>query len=45
MFARKVCLKLRPGKAVEYSRMLENKIIPILREQKGFYDEISFVFF
>ena len=43
MFARKVCLKLRPGKAVEYSRILENKIIPILREQKGFYDEISFV--
>ena len=43
MFARKVCLKLRPGRAVAYSRMLENEIIPILREQKGFYDEISFV--
>ena len=43
MFARKVCLKLRPGMAVAYSRMLENEIIPILREQKGFNDEISFV--
>lgn len=43
MFARQVCLKLRPGRAIEYSRMLENEIIPILREQKGFYDEISFV--
>jgi len=43
MFARQVCLKLRPGRAIEYSRMLENEIIPILREQKGFSDEISFV--
>ena len=43
MFARQVCLKLRPGSAVAYSRMLESAIIPILREQKGFYDEISFV--
>ena len=43
MFARKVCLKLRPGRAVAYSRMLDSEIIPILREQKGFCDEISFV--
>lgn len=43
MFARKVYLKLRPGSAVAYSRKLESDIIPILREQKGFYDEISFV--
>ena len=43
MFARKVCLKLLAGRAVAYSRMLENEIIPILRKQEGFHDEISFV--
>lgn len=43
MFARKVCVKLRPGSAVAYTRTLQSEIIPILREQKGFYDEMSFV--
>ena len=43
MFARKVCVKLRPGNAVAYSRLLKNEIIPILRGQEGFYDEISIV--
>ena len=43
MFARKVCVKLRPGSSVAYSRMMQSEIIPILREQEGFYDEISIV--
>ncbi|HLC40396.1 MAG TPA: hypothetical protein VJO34_02065 [Methylomirabilota bacterium] len=43
MFARKVSLKLRANSAVEFSRLLDTKVIPLLREQKGFRDEISFV--
>jgi hypothetical protein len=27
--------------AVEFTRLLENKIIPLLRKQKGFEDEIT----
>jgi hypothetical protein len=43
MFARKVSLKLRANSAVEFSRILDTEVIPLLREQKGFRDEISFV--
>src|SRR5574337_381049 len=43
MFARKVCVKLRPGRSVAFSRTLQSDILPILRSQEGFCDEISFV--
>jgi heme-degrading monooxygenase HmoA len=43
MFARTVRMHLKPNSAVEYSRTLENEIIPMLRKQKGFQDEIAFV--
>ena len=43
MFARKVSLKLRPGSAIEFSRILDQKVVPALRGQKGFRDQISFV--
>ena len=43
MFARKVRVKLLPGSSVAYSRTMQSEIIPILREQEGFYDEISIV--
>ncbi len=43
MFARKVCVKLRPGSSVAFSRTLQSEIIPILRSQDGFCDELSFV--
>ena len=43
MFARKVSLRLRPGSAVEFSRIVDQKVVPALRGQKGFRDQISFV--
>ena len=43
MFARSVSMHLRPNTAAEFTRMLENEIIPLLRKQKGFHDEIAFV--
>jgi hypothetical protein len=43
MFARTVSFHLKPGLAGEFSRLLDQDIMPILRTQKGFQDEISLV--
>ncbi len=43
MFARNVSIQLKPNSVAEFTRTLENEIIPLLRKQKGFQDEISFV--
>ncbi len=43
MFSRHVTIKLRANSAVEFSRVIENDIIPLLRGQKGFRDEVTFV--
>jgi hypothetical protein len=42
MYARKVTLKLKPDSSAEFTRKLENDVIPLLRKQKGFQDEIAF---
>lgn len=42
MFARIVRMTLKTP-APEFTRVLENDIIPLLRKQKGFLDEIAFV--
>ena len=43
MYTRHVSMKLRPGSLPEFKRLLEKQIIPLLRTQKGFQDEITFV--
>ena len=43
MFARRVSMHLKPNSAAGYTRWLEKDIIPLLRKQKGFQDEISFI--
>ncbi len=43
MFARRISVRLKANGAAEFTRTLENEIIPMLRKQKGFQDEISFV--
>jgi heme-degrading monooxygenase HmoA len=43
MYARRVSLQLKPNSAAEFARQLEKQIIPVLRKQKGFQDEITFV--
>lgn len=43
MFARTVSFHLKPGLAGEFSRLLDQDILPILRQQKGFQDVISLV--
>ena len=43
MFARIVNLRLKPDGVSEFTRTIENQIIPLLRKQQGFQDEITFV--
>ncbi|HMC83644.1 MAG TPA: hypothetical protein VKL61_10480 [Candidatus Polarisedimenticolia bacterium] len=43
MFARSVTFHLKPGRTTEFTQTLEKDIIPVLRKQKGFQDEIAFV--
>jgi heme-degrading monooxygenase HmoA len=43
MFARRVYLQLKPNNVAELTKRLETQIIPLLRKQKGFQDEIAFV--
>ncbi len=42
MFARNVRIQLKPNTAAEFTRLLEKDVIPALRKQKGFQDEITF---
>jgi len=43
MFARRVSMDLKPNTSAELTQKLEKEVIPMLRKQKGFQDEISFV--
>ena len=43
MFARTVSVRLKTGRAGEFTRLLDQHVIPVLRKQKGFQDELSFV--
>ena len=43
MFARIVSMRLKPNMSAEFSQTIEKKILPILRKQKGFRDEITFI--
>jgi len=43
MFARNVSLHLKPNCVGEFARTFENEIIPLLRKQRGFQDEITLI--
>ena len=43
MFARHVSLHLKPNSVREFTDTIEKEITPLLRKQKGFQDEITFV--
>jgi hypothetical protein len=43
MYARRVSMKLKPNSTVEFTQRLEKEVIPMLRKQSGFRDEITFV--
>jgi len=43
MYARQVSMELRPDSHADFTRRIESEILPLLRKQKGFQDEITFV--
>jgi hypothetical protein len=43
MYARRVSMKLKPNSTLEFTQRLEKDVIPLLRKQSGFRDEITFV--
>lgn len=42
MFARRLSVQLKPNKFAEFTKTFEKDIVPLLRKQKGFKDEITF---
>jgi len=42
MFARNVSIHLKSNMLAEYSRAFEKDVLPLLRKQNGFKDEITF---
>ncbi len=43
MFARIVRMNLKANADAEFTRTLDNEVIPLLRRQKGFRDELTFL--
>jgi hypothetical protein len=43
MFARSISMRLKPNSVAEFNRALENEILPLLRKQRGFQDELVLV--
>jgi hypothetical protein len=41
MFARNISIHLKSNMLSDYTRSFENDILPLLRKQKGFKDEIT----
>lgn len=43
MYARTVRMQLKPNSVAEFTRTFEEEVIPLLRKQAGFKDEITFI--
>jgi heme-degrading monooxygenase HmoA len=43
MYARQVSMELKPNSLTDFTRKLDSEIIPLLRKQAGFRDELTFV--
>ena len=43
MFTRHVIMELKPNSTTEFANVIDNKVLPLLRKQKGFRDLITFV--
>ena len=43
MYTRNVSMKLKVNSAKEFTQTLENEVIPMLRKQRGFKDEITLI--
>ena len=43
MFARSISIRLKPNTVAEFTQLIETESLTLLRKQKGFQDEITFV--
>ena len=43
MYARQVSMELNPNSLTDFTQKLESEIVPLLRKQAGFMDELTFV--
>jgi len=43
MFARRVYMHLKPNSVAEFTQSVEKDVLPLLKRQTGFKDEITFV--
>ena len=43
MFASNVRMQLKPNSTAQFTQLLEKEILPVLRKQDGFQDEVAFV--
>jgi hypothetical protein len=43
MFARSVSFRLKPGRSADFTKTFDKDVLPVLRKQKGFQDEIALV--
>ena len=43
MFTRHVIMNLKPNTTTEFTDVIEGKVLPLLRKQKGFRDLITFL--
>lgn len=43
MIARHVTMRLKTNNVAEFTQTLEKDVLPLLRKQKGFEDEITFI--
>lgn len=43
MIARSVSFHLKPGRVADFTKLIDKDIVPMLRKQKGFQDEIALV--
>ena len=42
-YARNVHFQIKPGKESEFSTLIEKEVLPMLRTQNGFQNELTFV--
>jgi hypothetical protein len=43
MVSQNVSIHLKPNRVAEFIRTIDREIIPLLRKQKGFQDELTFI--
>jgi hypothetical protein len=43
MYARSLSIRLKPNSVAEFTQLIEKESLPVLRKQKGFQDEMTFV--